>query len=59
MKNKCEIKRTSKFNRDLKTIIKRNKDISLLDEVIQKLANNERLPDKNRDCALSGNYNQT
>ena len=58
MTNKCEIKRTGKFNKDLKTIIKRNMDISLLDEVIQKLANNEKLPDKNRDHALTGNYNR-
>ena len=58
MTNKCEIKRTGKFNKDLKTIIKRNMDISLLDEVIQKLANNEKLSDKNRDHALTGNYNR-
>ena len=47
---------TTKFQKDLKRIAKRGYDISLLTEVIKKLANGERLPEKNKDHALSGDY---
>lgn len=45
-----------KFQKDLKWIYKRGYDISLLTEVIKKLANGEQLPMKNRDHQLSGEY---
>lgn len=44
------------FRRELKTMIKRGYDISLLDEIVTKLANGEELPERNRDHALTGNY---
>lgn len=51
-----EIIPLNSFRRDLKTAIKRGYDISLLEEIVDKLANGEELPERNRDHALSGNY---
>ena len=48
------IKPTTKFQKDLKRIQKRGYDISLLTDVIKKLAAGEQLPDKNKDHSLSG-----
>ena len=45
-----------RFQRDLKRIEKRGYNISLLAEVIKKLANGEQLPEKNKDHNLSGDY---
>ncbi|MBR6396279.1 MAG: type II toxin-antitoxin system YafQ family toxin [Lachnospiraceae bacterium] len=50
------IKPTTKFQKDLKRVQKRGYDISLLSEVIKKLANGEQLPAKNKDHLLSGDY---
>ncbi|MCM1298284.1 MAG: type II toxin-antitoxin system YafQ family toxin [Firmicutes bacterium] len=50
------IKPTKKFQKDLKRIKKRGYDISQLTEVVKKLADGEKLPAKNKDHALSGNY---
>lgn len=36
--------------------MKRHLDIDLLDDIIHKLANNEQLPEKNKDHALTGNW---
>lgn len=36
--------------------MKRGYDSKLLEEVIQKLANGEQLPEKNKDHSLSGEY---
>lgn len=47
---------SNKFKRDLKMVIKRGYDIRLLDDIVSKLANGEKLLDKNRDHALVGNY---
>ena len=47
---------TSKFKKDYKTIIKRNLDINLLDEVIRILARGEVLPPQHNDHSLSGNW---
>ena len=44
------------FKKELKTMIKRGYDISLLDEIVNKLANGEELPERNHDHALVGNY---
>lgn len=51
-----KIMATGKFKKDLKTMIKRGYNMSLLDEIVTKLANGERLPAKNKDHNLSGNY---
>ena len=53
---KYELRPTTKFQKDLKRIQKRGYKIALLTEVLQKLANGEPLPAKNRDHALSGIY---
>ncbi len=46
---KYTVKPTTKFQRDLKRIQKRGYDISLLTNIIKKLADGEQLPEKNRD----------
>lgn len=50
------VKPTNKFQKDLKRIQKRGYDISLLTDIIKRLANGEELPDRNKDHSLSGNY---
>lgn len=50
------IKPTSRFQKDLKRIQKRGYDMSLITNVIKKLANGESLPEKNKDHALIGSY---
>lgn len=47
---------TGKFKKDLKTIIKRGYNIKLMDDVVTKLSNGEKLPEKNKDHALIGIY---
>ena len=47
---------TGKFKKDLKAVIKRGYNMKLMDEVVTKLSNGEKLPEKNRDHALVGNY---
>lgn len=51
-----EIRPTTKFQKDLKRAKKRGFDLSLLTEILKKLAGGETLPVKNKDHALSGNY---
>lgn len=53
---KYEIKPSTRFQKDLKLIQKRGYNISLLTEVIKKLANGETLPEKYKDHNLSGNF---
>ncbi len=53
---KYKIKSSRKFDKDLKKIKKRGYDLNLIKLVIQKLANGEKLPDKNKDHILLGNY---
>ena len=48
------IKPTSQFKKDLKTIQRRGYNLGLLTEVIQMLAEGKPLPEKNRDHSLSG-----
>ncbi|HHX54442.1 MAG TPA: type II toxin-antitoxin system YafQ family toxin [Clostridiales bacterium] len=48
---------TSQFKKDYRLALKRNLDINLLDEIIRKLSRGEPLPEKNRDHALTGNWN--
>ncbi len=49
------IRPTTKFQKDLKRLKKRGLDMSLLTDVIKKLAIGEPLPEKNRDHQLTGN----
>lgn len=53
---KYDIKRTGAFKQGQKLMKKRGKDIRLMDEIIDKLANDESLPVKNQDHALTGNW---
>ena len=55
--SKYIVKPTSQFKKDYKLAMKRGLDISLLEDIIAKLALGESLPEKNRDHALSGNWN--
>ncbi len=50
------IKPTTKFQKDLKRLKKRGYDISILTDVIKKLASGEKLPPKNKNHFLTGNY---
>ena len=50
------VKVTSKFRKDYKAMEKRNMNMSLLDDIISKLAQGISLPVHNRDHALTGNY---
>ena len=51
-----EIVMSNRFKKDLKMAARRGYNIELLDEIVNKLANRELLPEKNRDHALSGDY---
>ncbi len=50
------IRPTTTFQKDLKRVKRRGYDISLLTEIIKKLAAGISLPEKNRDHLLSGDY---
>lgn len=54
--NKYEIVYTSKFRKDLKTAKKRGYDLSLLGQVVDTLANGEKLNERYCDHALIGDY---
>ena len=43
------IKYSNLFKKDLKLMKKRGLNIDLLKEIVEKLANNEKLPEQNRD----------
>lgn len=47
---------TTKFKKDYKLAVKRNLDISLLDDIIRTLSRGETLPEKNRDHELAGDW---
>lgn len=53
---KYTLKPTTQFKRDLKKAQKQNKNLDLLNKVLQQLAEGIPLPEKNRDHALTGNY---
>ena len=50
------IRPTNQFKKDLKMIKKRGYNLDLLTEVIQILAEGKKLPEKNRDHSLSGDF---
>lgn len=51
-----EIVWTTQFKKDYKLAMKRNMDMSLIDDCIRKLAACEKLPSKFRDHDLSGSW---
>lgn len=53
---KYELVLTGKFKKDLKIAKKRGLNISLLDDIVERLLHKIPLEAKNRDHALSGNY---
>jgi mRNA interferase YafQ len=50
------VRKTTQFKKDVKRAIKQGKDISLLDEVIRELAKPERLDERYKNHALTGNF---
>lgn len=53
---KYKVMPTTQFKKDLKKIQKQNKNIKLLSEIIDLLADGKSLPEKNRDHELNGNF---
>ena len=51
-----EVVASGRFKRDLKLAARRGYDFALLNEIVDKLARKEVLPEKNRDHALSGDF---
>jgi len=51
---KYKIVPTTRFKRDIKTLKKRDAELSLLNEVIATLASGKTLPAKHKDHALKG-----
>ncbi len=47
---------TTQFKKDYKLAMKRHLNIDLLDDIIRMLSRGEMLPEKNKDHALSGNW---
>ena len=56
---KCSVQFTNKFKKDLKLAKKQGKDLDKLFEVIDILANGEKLDTKFKDHDLSGSYKGT
>ncbi len=52
-----EIKTTSKFNKNLKRVIKQNKDVEKLIKVVERLANNQTLDSKYKNHKLINDKN--
>ena len=52
---KYGIRKTSRYKRSLKRMLKRGKDIGKIADVVRRLANGETLPPQFRDHALAGN----
>ncbi len=53
---KYEVKFTTQFKKDLKLAKKQKKNLDILFDVIDKLANGKKLDSKYRDHDLSGDY---
>ena len=52
---KYGIRKTSRYKRSLKKMLKRGKDIGKIADVVRRLAEGETLPPQFRDHALAGN----
>jgi len=50
------VERSNRFKKDYKLMKKRGKDLQKLKSIIAKLANREKLEEKNRDHQLLGDY---
>lgn len=47
---------SNRFKRDLKLLARRGVNFALLDEIVSKLANGQKLEPQNKDHSLTGNY---
>lgn len=47
---------SNRFKKDLKLAKKRGLNLDILEDIVNKLAMREKLPDKNRDHGLIGDY---
>lgn len=47
---------SSRFKKDLKTAARRGYNFAILNDVVDQLARRELLPERNRDHALTGEY---
>lgn len=56
MAYKYDLDSTNQFKKDLKTIIKRGYDMSLIDCVVETLRKGEKLPEKHKDHAMGGKW---
>lgn len=50
------VKTTTQFKKDYKLAVKRGLKIGLLKDIVAALSMGEKLPEKNKDHALSGNW---
>jgi mRNA interferase YafQ len=55
-RTKYIVKPTTQFKKDYKLAMKRGFKIELLEDVVDKLAMGEQLPERNKDHALSGGW---
>lgn len=53
---KLSIVWTTQFKKDYKLAMKRHMNIELLDDIIRILSRGEKLPEKNKDHGLAGNW---
>ena len=53
---KYKIVQTSKFKKDLKLVKRRGYDLSLMETVVDTLAAEKELPQRNQDHPLKGNH---
>ena len=51
-----DILRTTQFKKDCKRMKKRGRNLKDLENILEKLCAGEKLPDKNRDHQLTGNF---
>ena len=54
---KYKLVTTTAFKREYKKLLKRKYNMNLLSEIVNLLLKGENLPQKNKDHALSGNWN--
>ncbi len=54
--NKYELVLSNGFKRDLKLAVKRNRDISKLDALVELLLTGDPMPEKYEDHKLTGNW---
>lgn len=51
-----KIRYHASFKKDYKKVVKRGYNTKLIEDIIQKLAKGEQLPERNKDHSLDGDY---